>query len=57
VEQATGPAATTNAQVKPGASRMPLPLNPCVGKYTDEARAAGTEGVVVLDLILLHPRQ
>jgi TonB family protein len=31
---------------------MPLPLGRCTGKSTDEARAAGLEGVVVLDLIV-----
>lgn len=30
--------------------KTPLPPGRCVGKYTDEARAAATEGVVVLDL-------
>jgi TonB family protein len=33
-------------------TRMPLPQGNCSGKYTDEARAAATEGVVVLDLIV-----
>ncbi|HMG23192.1 MAG TPA: energy transducer TonB [Kofleriaceae bacterium] len=33
-------------------TRMPLPQGRCAGKYTDEARAAATEGVVVLDLIV-----
>lgn len=32
-------------------SKMPLPGH-CAGKYTDEARAAATEGVVVLDVIV-----
>ena len=32
------------------ATKMPLPQARCFGKYTDEARAAGTEGTVVLDL-------
>ncbi|HUJ60660.1 MAG TPA: TonB family protein [Kofleriaceae bacterium] len=32
------------------ATKMPLPQGRCFGKYTDEAHAAGTEGVVVLDL-------
>jgi TonB family protein len=31
---------------------MPLPRGRCAGKYTEEARAAATEGVVVLDLIV-----
>ena len=33
-------------------TRMPLPQGRCAGKYTDEARAAAVEGVVVLDLIV-----
>jgi TonB family protein len=33
-------------------TRMPLPMGRCSGKYTDEARAAAIEGVVVLDLIV-----
>ncbi|HEU4732126.1 MAG TPA: energy transducer TonB, partial [Kofleriaceae bacterium] len=33
-------------------TRMPLPQGRCAGKYTDEARAAAIEGVVVLDLIV-----
>jgi len=33
-------------------TKMPLPRGRCSGKYTDEARAAGFEGVVVLDLIV-----
>jgi TonB family protein len=33
-------------------TRMPLPRGDCSGKYTDEALAAGVEGVVVLDLIV-----
>ena len=31
-------------------TKMPLPQGRCAGKYTDEARAAAIEGVVVLDL-------
>jgi TonB family protein len=31
---------------------MPLPRGRCAGKYTDAAREAGTEGVVVLDLVV-----
>jgi protein TonB len=34
------------------ATKMPLPQGRCFGKYTDEARAAGIEGTVVLDLIV-----
>ena len=33
-------------------TRMPLPQGSCAGKYTDEARAAAIEGVVVLDLVV-----
>jgi protein TonB len=34
------------------ATKMPLPQSRCFGKYTDEAKAAGVEGTVVLDLIV-----
>jgi protein TonB len=34
------------------ATKLPLPQGRCSGKYTDEARAAGIEGTVVLDLIV-----
>ena len=33
-------------------SKMPLPIGRCAGKSTEEARAAGVEGVVVLDLVV-----
>ncbi len=33
-------------------TKLPLPQGRCAGKYTDEARTAGIEGVVVLDLIV-----
>ena len=33
-------------------TKMPLPQGRCSGKYTDDARAAATEGTVVLDLIV-----
>lgn len=54
------PTAPAGAAVKPLAApaaavevtKMPLPRGSCSGKYTDEARAAATEGVVVLDLIV-----
>jgi protein TonB len=54
------PAAPPAAPVKPLAepvaavevTRMPLPQGRCAGKYTEEARAFATEGVVVLDLIV-----
>ncbi|CAN5884693.1 hypothetical protein BH11MYX3_BH11MYX3_42460 [soil metagenome] len=53
----TGPATSTS---KPAAApvaayevtKMPLPQGRCSGKYTDEARAAATEGTVVVDLIV-----
>lgn len=32
------------------ATKLPLPQGRCFGQYTDEARAAGLEGTVVLDL-------
>ncbi len=34
------------------ATKLPLPQGRCFGKYTDEAKAAGVEGTVVLDLIV-----
>ena len=54
------PTGTPGVAVKPLAApvaavevtRMPLPLGRCAGKYTDEARTAAIEGVVVLDLIV-----
>lgn len=54
------PTGTPGVPVKPLAApvaavevtRMPLPQGRCAGKYTDEALAAATEGVVVLDLIV-----
>jgi TonB family protein len=54
------PAGTPGTPVKPLAqpvaavevTKMPLPQGRCAGKYTDEARAAAIEGVVVLDLIV-----
>lgn len=33
-------------------TKMPLPQGRCAGKYTEAARAAGLEGVVVLDVIV-----
>jgi TonB family protein len=56
--------APTPAQAAPGpveplppaaaheVTRMPLPQGRCAGKYTEAARAAGIEGVVVLDVIV-----
>jgi TonB family protein len=54
------PSGTPGAPVKPLAqpvaavevTKMPLPQGRCAGKYTEEARAAAIEGVVVLDLIV-----
>ncbi len=34
------------------ATKMPLPQGRCVGKYTEDAKTAGLEGTVVLDLIV-----
>lgn len=34
------------------ATKMPLPQGRCFGKYTEEAKAAGVEGTVVLDIIV-----
>ncbi len=34
------------------ATKLPLPQGRCFGKYTDEAKAAGVEGTVVIDLIV-----
>ena len=33
-------------------TKMPLPQGRCAGKYTDDAKTAGIEGVVVLDLVV-----
>jgi protein TonB len=33
-------------------TKMPIPLGRCSGKYTDAAREAAVEGVVVLDLVV-----
>lgn len=33
-------------------SKLPLPRGRCDGRYTDEARAAGVEGTVVVDLVV-----
>ena len=53
-------AAPSTGPVKPLAApvaayevtKMPLPQGRCSGKYTEEARAAALEGVVVLDLVV-----
>jgi periplasmic protein TonB len=34
------------------ATKMPMPQGRCFGKYTEEAKAAGVEGTVVLDIIV-----
>ncbi|MBK9031927.1 MAG: TonB family protein [Myxococcales bacterium] len=49
-----GPAARGTGDPVPAAevTRMPLPRGRCAGAYTDAARAAATEGTVVLDLIV-----
>jgi TonB family protein len=54
------PNAAPGTPVKPVAApvaayevtKMPLPQGRCSGKYTDEARAAATEGTVILDLVV-----
>jgi len=33
-------------------SKKPLPLGPCEGRYTDEARRTGVEGTVILDIVV-----
>jgi protein TonB len=52
----TAPAAEVKPQGAPVAAvevtKMPLPQGRCSGKYTDAAREAGLEGVVVLDLVV-----
>ncbi|MBV8759774.1 MAG: TonB family protein [Deltaproteobacteria bacterium] len=52
----TGSAAPAKPLAQPvgafEATKMPLPQGRCFGKYTDEARAAGDEGTVVLDLVV-----
>ena len=51
-----GPAAAVAPLAAPVAAyevtKMPLPQGRCSGKYTDAARAAALEGVVVLDLVV-----
>jgi len=54
------PAPASDAPAKPLAApvaaalvtMMPVPQGRCSGRYTDAARAAGAEGVVVLDLVV-----
>ena len=55
----TGAQPAPNAPPGPGeavpayeVTRMPIPEGRCSGRYTDEARAAGTEGTVVLDVLV-----
>jgi len=52
----TGSAAPPKTLAQPvaafEATKMPLPQGRCFGKYTEEARAAGDEGTVVLDLVV-----
>jgi len=51
---------TTETAVKPLAApvpayevtKMPLPVGHCTGKYTEEARQAGLEGKVILDVLV-----
>ncbi|MGE5186014.1 MAG: energy transducer TonB [Acidobacteriota bacterium] len=51
-----GPATTVKAApaaiAAAEATKLPLPQGRCFGKYTDEAKTAGVEGTVVLDLIV-----
>ena len=55
-----GHAKTAATAVKPLAApvqayevtKMPLPVGRCTGKYTEEARQAGLEGTVILDIVV-----
>jgi len=47
-----GPAKQLAPAAAAEVTKMPLPQGACSGKYTDEARAAGIEGTVVLDLVV-----
>jgi len=55
-----GHAKVASAEVKPLAApvpayevtKMPLPVVRCSGKYTEEARQAGLEGIVILDFVV-----
>ncbi len=53
---AQGSGASTKRLAEPvaayEATKMPLPQGRCSGKYTEEARTAGIEGTVMLDLIV-----
>ncbi len=48
----TGPGPVTSPVAAVEVTRMPLPRGSCAGTYTEAARAAAIEGVVVLDLIV-----
>jgi TonB family protein len=61
VGNTTSPGAPTGPPPKTGpppaapaheVTKMPLPRGRCAGKYTEAAREAGVEGVVVLDLVV-----
>jgi protein TonB len=55
-----GRAKVAAAEVKPLAApvqayevtKMPLPIGQCTGKYTEEAKQAGLEGTVILDIVV-----
>jgi TonB family protein len=55
-----GRARTTETAVKPLAApvaayevtKMPVPIGHCTGKYTEEAKQAGLEGTVILDIVV-----
>jgi TonB family protein len=55
-----GRAKVAAAEVKPLAApvqayevtKMPLPVSQCTGKYTEEAKQAGLEGTVILDIVV-----
>lgn len=47
-----GPAKQMAPAAAAEVTKMPLPQGACSGKYTDDARAAGIEGTVVLDLVV-----
>ena len=53
---ATGPSKPVKPVAQPvaafEATKMPMPQGRCFGKYTEEAKAAGVEGTVVLDIIV-----
>ncbi len=51
-ESGGGPAKQVAPVAAVEVTKMPLPQGACSGKYTDDARAAGIEGTVVLDLVV-----